>query len=630
MSLFELQQLQIEKNLSQMFEIELNDVGTYEENTIYSHFVFLDGRKYEVLVFKYNDHFYCTSAKNPYDLEICLRDGILIRNKLMCPLTGSAWNIENGDIEYGPCMDNLAIFQVRENQKGKLSCFVPNNPPLYTRPLLYPRDYADLRKVIIVGGGAAGYNCAETLRKCSYTGEITVFDDKTEVPYDKTKLRKSVKNYDNRDFELREEEWIDDYSINYMYGTTVESFHTIEKNHYLKTKDEEFDYQYDALCLASGSKIAAKKLYRSEGKKNIMYFNQPKNHRQLKKILNTDIKKLIIMGITLESLELAATIRTEYPRVKIEFIDCNVKSYVKTVYGKEINNALLSYYKNRGIDFKVGTGYASFQEDPDNNKLAKAIKTKDGKYHEADAFVMFPNLHIANTEFIEKADVFEDSKATSDGKICADADATLANKVLFGAGSSIAHTFNVSRKKYEFYSHLREAVNTGKLAAHNILGMGLPLYTIPLSYTKHFTKGFQYVGSPTLYDKVEIVGDLENLDFTAFYIKEGIVIGAQVSESQKNVANIIMEGMRYSLIHSYKEIADRLITWPKLTKLMQENDKYRCFNSEIFKYRFEPIPQLILWREREKMGDSFGEDYEQIRFDSDPLEENSVNHRTVG
>jgi len=47
----------------------------------------------------------------------------------MCPLTGSAWNIENGDVEYGPCMDNLAIFQVMKNNKGNLSVFVPNNPP---------------------------------------------------------------------------------------------------------------------------------------------------------------------------------------------------------------------------------------------------------------------------------------------------------------------------------------------------------------------------------------------------------------------------------------------------------------------------------------------------------------------
>jgi len=149
---------------------------------------------------------------------------------------------------------------------------------------LYPRDYADLRKVVIVGGGTAGYNCAETLRKHSYTGEITVFDKKLEVPFDKTKLRKSVKNYDIRDFELREEEWIDDYAINFMYGSAVDSFHTVEKEYYVKTKEEEFDYQYDALCMATGSRIASKSLYRSEGKKNVFYFQNPKNHKKLKKV----------------------------------------------------------------------------------------------------------------------------------------------------------------------------------------------------------------------------------------------------------------------------------------------------------------------------------------------------------
>jgi len=232
------------------------------------------------------------------------------------------------------------------------------------------------------------------------------------------------------------------------------------------------------------------------------------------------------MGLNLESLELAATIRSEYPKVKLEIIDCNIKSYLKKTYGSEVNKALLNYYKNRGIDFKTGTGYASFQSDPQNQKNVKALKTKDGKLHEADAFVMFPNLYMANTDFIDREGVWEDSRTTTEGKLWCESDATVGNKVLFGAGSCVGHTDTITNQRYLFSSHFREAINTSKIAAFNILGLAIPLYTVPFGYTRHFTKSLQYVGNTQPYDDVKIMGSLENLDFIALYLRKGNIISA--------------------------------------------------------------------------------------------------------
>ena len=39
------------------------------------------------------------------------------------------------------------------------------------------RDPNNKSKMVIIGGGAAGLNCAETLRQSSYTGEILVISN---------------------------------------------------------------------------------------------------------------------------------------------------------------------------------------------------------------------------------------------------------------------------------------------------------------------------------------------------------------------------------------------------------------------------------------------------------------------
>jgi len=276
--------MEIEENLKSMVEVQLNHKDSYVENTVYCHTVFIEGKRMEVLVFKYKEKFYCTSSANPYDLAVSLKSGLLIQNKLICSVTGSAFNITNGEVEYGPSLDSLAIFQILEDPHGHLAVFIPKSPPLFVRPNLMPRDYADLRKVLIVGGGAAGLACAEELRRMNYTGELNVISDKLTVPFDKAKLRKSIKHYDTKDMELRSEEYIDDYGINFIFGQKVEKFETRNKEYYAILENIGVELQFDAMLLATGCKENVKPIYRGDNKKNAFYFNNPKAHKRLKKI----------------------------------------------------------------------------------------------------------------------------------------------------------------------------------------------------------------------------------------------------------------------------------------------------------------------------------------------------------
>lgn len=77
------------------------------------------------------------------------------------------------------------------------------------------RDQTNRTKMVIVGGGAAGLNCAETLRQSNYTGEILVISNEKVLPYDRTLLSKALATMDAKKLTVRESDFLDTYGIDY-------------------------------------------------------------------------------------------------------------------------------------------------------------------------------------------------------------------------------------------------------------------------------------------------------------------------------------------------------------------------------------------------------------------------------
>ena len=145
----------------------LDIAENYQEGKIYVHQIPLATGNYEILVTKLDGQFYAVANIDPFDGNTKLSKGKLFGNKLMSPSNGVAYNIKNGEVEYGPALDNVPIFKC-EVRNGLLNVIVPKTPPVKIRPYLAPRDYADMRKVVIVGGGESALAAAETLRYLDY------------------------------------------------------------------------------------------------------------------------------------------------------------------------------------------------------------------------------------------------------------------------------------------------------------------------------------------------------------------------------------------------------------------------------------------------------------------------------
>ena len=86
------------------------------------------------------------------------------------------------------------------------------------------------KNVVIVGGGAAGSAAAEMLRRCGYTGSVTIVDDDSGSPYDRPNLSKDylAGNAPEEWIPLRPDGFYADHEIDIVRGR-VASIDTSKK-----------------------------------------------------------------------------------------------------------------------------------------------------------------------------------------------------------------------------------------------------------------------------------------------------------------------------------------------------------------------------------------------------------------
>jgi len=109
----------------------------------------------------------------------------------------------------------------------------------------------NVRRVVIVGAGIAGFTAAKTLAALGSSVEIVLINGEDRIPYKRTKLSKNMVRPFARDaFALAEASWYSESGIELVNGRQVVTLDTREKSLTLDT-GETLDW--DAAILATGS-----------------------------------------------------------------------------------------------------------------------------------------------------------------------------------------------------------------------------------------------------------------------------------------------------------------------------------------------------------------------------------------
>jgi NAD(P)H-nitrite reductase large subunit len=113
------------------------------------------------------------------------------------------------------------------------------------------RDPSNKTRMVIIGGGGAGMNCAETLRQSGFTGEITVVSNEPVLPYDRTILSKGLATTDSSKLSLRNSEFVKEHGIDFVLGSSAKSIDRSSRAVLLENGDK---IHYDKLLLATGGR----------------------------------------------------------------------------------------------------------------------------------------------------------------------------------------------------------------------------------------------------------------------------------------------------------------------------------------------------------------------------------------
>jgi nitrite reductase/ring-hydroxylating ferredoxin subunit len=116
-----------------------------------------------------------------------LAEGLLVGDEVRCPWHHACFSLRTGEALRAPAFEPLSRW--RAERKGD-RIFVHDKEPAAAPAKISSAAANGIGRIAIVGGGAAGFACADMLRRRGFTGDVTIFSDDPSPPPDRPNLSK--------------------------------------------------------------------------------------------------------------------------------------------------------------------------------------------------------------------------------------------------------------------------------------------------------------------------------------------------------------------------------------------------------------------------------------------------------
>ena len=374
-------------------------------------------------------------------------------------------------------------------------------------------------RVLIVGAATAGLSVAETLRRESYEGTITLVGEEEHLPYERPPLSKRVLSgeWPEERATLRDRERLDELALELRLGERAAS---LDHEGRIVTLEAGDELGYDALVVTTGA--APIHLPGTEGIAGVHVLRTLEHCAGLRERLS-ERPRVVIVGGGFLGTEIAATARGYDADVVLV---SDLDEPLADVLGSELAAMLTGLHAERGVDVRTGV---MVEEVTAADGVATGVRLADGSTVDAGLVVVAIGAR-PGTGWLEGSGLDLD-----DGIVC---DATCRAAPGVWAAGDVARWHHEGLGRSLRIEHRTNAGMQGMAVARNILAGddATPFTPVPFIWTDQYELTFQIHGLPEDGELVEVIeGSHEDRELVVAYGNEGRVVAAVGVNSPRTV-----------------------------------------------------------------------------------------------
>ena len=453
----------------------------------------------------------CTHYQGP------LGEGLLVGEAVRCPWHHACFDLRNGEALRAPALSPIACWNV-EQRDGKIAVREKRKRPV---PRSRGKAVSEPEKIVIIGGGAAGFAAAEMLRRSGYQNSIVMLSSDEALPYDRPNLSKDyLAGTIPFDYvPLRDDRFYADNSIDTRMGQAA----------------LQLDIRAREVIVAGGGKISYDRLLLATGAEpvrlTISGADQP-HVRTLRSFADCQAiierakaaRRVVVIGASFIGLEVAAALRARKLEVHVVAPD---KRPMERILGPDMGNFIRGLHEEHGVIFHL--------EDKAIAIDGKVVKLERGSIIEAD-------LVIAGIGVRPRLEIPEQARLRLDRGVAVSPTLETSAPGVYAAGD-IARWPDPHSGENIRVEHWVVAERQGQAAALNMLGHAMTFTAVPFFWSQHYDVPINYVGHAEAWDEIVTEGDIMSKDCVLRFKRNGRVsaVASVFRDLESLEAEVLME-----------------------------------------------------------------------------------------
>ncbi|QDZ00235.1 FAD-dependent oxidoreductase [Nitratireductor mangrovi] len=422
-----------------------------------------------------------------------LDQGLITEETVRCPLHHACFSLRTGEALGAPAFDPLSCWKVvRDSER------IVVREKSATPPRKFPSTH-EPRAIVIIGAGAAGFACAEMLRRRGYEGELTLLSADKDAPYDRPNLSKDYLAGDAPPewMPLRPDEFYQKYDIDLQLGVSVSAIDVQARRVVLEGGRV---LEFDRLLIATGAEPVRPPIPGAD-LPHVFTLRSFADGRALSAAAEK-AKSAVVLGSGFIGLETAAALRQRGLNVHVVTLDARP---LEKVLGPALGDFIAGLHEGHGVTFHMRTSIKTIS--------ANAVTLSSGAKIEADLVVMGAGVR-PRTTLAEKAGLSVDNGVLVDERLQTSVPGIYAaGDVARWPGPQHTETMRVE--------HWVVAERQGQVVAANMLGDDSPFGDTPFFWSTHYDVTIRYVGHAEDWDVAAVDGDVSSCDASISYRRDG-------------------------------------------------------------------------------------------------------------